>query len=170
MRPYLFSALSAAFLLAASCSPKIPPYGDIPPRIKVVHPSVNIRTNPDGQSAVLAIAQTGETYRVLDAIPAYYKITLPTGASGWISANPIGNWTTRIDENLVKVLLEGGIAVREKPFDRTSPQIGIAAQGYTFDILAVEYSHYKVLLPNGKKGWIYAGRPDQRLVEPLPLP
>lgn len=160
--------LIALLLTLPACGRKSPPYGDIPQRIKVRISTVNIRSTPDSQSAVLAVGQAGETYRVLDALPAYYKITLPSGVSGWISANPLENWTARIDENLVKVLLEGGIAVRQRPYDKTSPQIGIAAQGYTFDILAVEYSHYKILLPNGKKGWIYAGRPGQMLVEPLP--
>jgi hypothetical protein len=48
--------------------------------------------------------------------------------------------------------------------------VGVAAQGYVFDIIDTEYSHVKVLLQNGKKGWIFVGRPDNRFVEEYYLP
>ena len=153
----------------AGCVGKTPLYYDIPRRIKVkVEGGIFVRMKPDTQStqsAVVGAAVTGETYKVVDARPAFYRISLPDGKQGWISANPEENWTIRIDENQVKVSLDGGISVRRKPFDKESPQIGIAAQGYVFDIIDTEYSHLKILLPNGRKGWIFAGRPGSRFIE-----
>ncbi len=169
------TAAGAAMLLVfvagfAGCVGKTPLYYDIPRRIKVkVEGGIFVRMKPDTsstQSAAVGAAATGETFKVIDARPAYYRISLPDGQQGWISANPEENWTTRIDENQVKVNLDGGIAVRRKPYDSKSPQIGVAhAQGYVYDIIDTEYSHFKILLPNGHKGWIFAGRPGSRLIE-----
>jgi uncharacterized protein YgiM (DUF1202 family) len=155
----------------AGCGRSGPAYGDIPSKIKVtVDGNMYVRSAPDSESPVVGTAPVGTVLRVIDALPVYYKITLPDGVSGWISANPRENWTVRVDENLVKVMHEGGLAVRKEAYKKDSPQVGVAAKAYTFDIQTVEYSHYRVVLENGKKGWIYAGRPVQMLVEKVFLP
>ena len=167
-------ALCLSLAVLAGCDRKPNLYYDMPHRVKVmVEGGINVRLRPDSQatqSAVVGVAANGETYRVLDARAAFYKISLPDSKVGWISANQEENWTTRVDENIVKVNLDGGISVRQKPYDQKSPQIGIAAQGYSFDIIDTEYSHVKIALPNGRKGWIFVGRPGSRFVEEIYMP
>ena len=174
MRDRMMPVAAAVFLclfiaVLAGCGRKPLMYYDMPRKVKVkVDGGINVRLKADSQatqSTVVGTALGGTTYQVFDARPAFYKISLPDAKTGWISANQEENWTTRIDENLVKVNLNGGISVRQKPYDKESPQVGIAAQGYVFDIIDTEYSHVKVLLPNGRKGWIFVGRPENRFVE-----
>lgn len=170
MQRFFYFLFVTIFLFFTSCT-KGPPYGDIPSKIRIkAKGALYIRTAPDSQSSIIGIVRYQDVCKVLDAFPVFYKISLPDGLEGWISANPHEQWTTRVDENLVKVNLEGGLAVRKEPFNKESEQIGVAAKGYTFDIRSVIYSHYKIISPEGKKGWIYIGRPNQSMIEEVFLP
>ncbi|GEM_PF-7047102 len=164
-----FILLLVPFLfIGFSCKSRIILPSGVPSKIRVVKgKSLNVRDLPDSQSKVIGAAMADIVYNVVDAIPTYYLIRLPNNKQGWIYANIPEKWTTLVDENMVKINLEGGISVRPKPYEVEGPGIGVAAQDYTFDIIDTVYSHYKIVLPNGRKGWIYAGTPEDKWVKPV---
>ena len=118
---------------------------------------------PDSKSRQIGVVKHGEEYQVLDVWPGCYKISMPD-ATGWIWANAASNWTKIVDENTVKIMNKGGLAVQKEPFNTNSPVVGIAAPGYTFGVLQTEFAYDKIQFPNGKSGWVYAGLPKSRWV------
>lgn len=100
-------------------------------------------------------------FDIFNAKPLYYKIRYVGDKVGWISAGVEDGWT-KVKDGKVKVLLEGGITVRDFPYKK---KIGIAATSFSFEILDVLCSYYQIKLPNNKKGWIYAGKLTDRWVD-----
>jgi hypothetical protein len=164
----LLPALALLLMAGFSCKSRVILPAGVASKIKVVKgQSINVRELPDAQSRVIGAALTNEVYTVVDAIPTYYLIRLPNNKQGWIYANVAEKWTSLVDENVVRINLEGGISVRAKPYDVQGPGISVAPPDFTFDVLDTVYSHYKIQLPNGRKGWVYAGTPDDKWVKPV---
>jgi hypothetical protein len=151
-------------LMMAACQKKAFQL-DAPKKVKIkIRGMIYANEFPDSKSRQIGVVKYGEEYDVLDVWPGCYKISTPD-STGWIWANAASNWTKIVDENTVKIMLKGGLALRKDPFNTNSPVIGIAAPGYTFEVLETEFAYFKVQLPDGKAGWIYAGLPKSRWVE-----
>ena len=147
-----------------SCQKVIKKAG-IPEKITILKKEgISVRQAADSNAPVITSVFYKYQYQVIDGLPAWYKIKLPGGEYGWICANPAENWTEQ-QENKVKILLKGGISLREEPYNKDSKITGVAAEQYTFDILETDYSHFKISLPDNKAGWIYAGKPGDPWVE-----
>ncbi len=155
------------FVLMASCQRHVLPMG-VPAKIKLMkNINICVRTEADSVSPLVGTAEAEKVYQVVDAFPTYYLIALPSGKRGWIYANIPEKWTTLVMENQVKINMEGGISVRTKPYDIKGQAVGVAATDYIFDIIDTTYSHYRIILPDGKKGWIYCGGPDDKWIKPV---
>jgi len=138
----------------------------LPQKLKIIKEGgISVRESSDGKSSIISAAHKDYSYDVTDGISAYYKIKFINDQTGWICSNPAENWTELTSDNKVKILLKGGISVREKPYDKEGQSLGVAAEQYTFDILEAEYSYLKIALPENKSGWIYIGKPGERWVE-----
>ena len=141
---------------------------DLPAEIKVVKNSgITLRSTWAKDYTQVGAVLYGKTYKVLDGDPAYYKIRCVDNSEGWISAGADKQWTERTADGKVKILLAGGITVRKAPFDAGSPAVGVAVEKYSFDVLKAEYFYFKIGTPEGKQGWVYAGKPGDRWVEPV---
>lgn len=101
------------------------------------------------------------SFDIVDVKPRFYKIKYVKGKTGWISAGIDRSWT-KIEEGKVKILNKGGLVVSKFP---NKERIGVAASGFSFEILDVWFSYYQISLPNKNKGWIYAGRINDRWVD-----
>jgi len=134
--------------------------------VKIIYKGgISVRDISGSKSKPIGIAYENYVYKVVDVKPAYYKIKFVDGRNGWISANIDNKWTKLVSQNEIKVLLKGGITVREEPFNKKSPILGVAAYLYTFKIIQTEYSYIKIKLPEDKTGWIYIGPYTNRWVE-----
>ena len=107
------------------------------------------------------LAILGYSFQVINAKPLYYKIQYTKNKVGWISAGIARGWT-KLEDGKVKISLRGGITVRDFPYKK---KIGVAANAFSFKILDVIFSYYQVSLPEGGKGWIYAGKIKDRWVD-----
>ena len=139
-----------------------------PKKIKVILSSgITVREDskvePVGKGPKVGSVFKNYEYKVLDTFPLKYKIELPDGKQGWVSANPAGNWT-KVENNKVTILHPQALVVRATE-DNKSENIGSAHNSYSYPLLKTEYSHFKIELPDGKSGWIYAGKIDEPWVE-----
>jgi len=154
-------------LLFTGCQKKIA-MTDLPEAVKIVKKSgVTIRSSWEKEFKPVGAALQGYTYKVVDGDPAYYRIVYVDGSEGWISAGYDKNWTERTADGKVKILVKGGITVRQKAFDNGSKVVGVAAEKYSFPVTGVEYYYLKIEFPEGKQGWIYVGTPEDRWIEPV---
>jgi hypothetical protein len=155
--------LSTLFMMCLLISK--PQAASLPAETKILKaPGILALKSIDDKKSGIGTAFKDYAYKVLDGQVAYYKISLPTGKTGWIYSYRKKNGTEIQEDGRVKILNDWGINVREQPYDSKSTPIGMAAAGFSFDVLDVEYAYLKVLLPNGKVGWIYTGKPEDRWV------
>ena len=133
---------------------------NLPKKVKVTSATgVSVREISDGKSSIIGTAYHNYVYDVTDGVPGYYQIAFQDGKRGWVCANPADNWTARTSDGKVKILLKGGIVVREEPYNKASTTFGIAAENYAFDLLGADYLYLQIKLPDNKQGWIYIGKP-----------
>jgi hypothetical protein len=139
----------------------------IPEKIKVVKESgITVRQGIDSTSEKLTVVYHNYSYDVTDANIMYYKVKNKDGVEGWIYNNSEQNWVEEVDNNqMARINLVSGITMRSKPYDKTSGIVGLVEFMEFYKILDVIFSHFKIKTPDGKDGWIYAGRPNDSWVE-----
>ena len=163
MKKFVVVVTLMAFVLTG-CQKKAG-FADLPDAVKIVKMGgITVRSTWRKDFQPVGTVLENYTYKVLDGDPAYYRIIYVDGGIGWISAGFDKNWTERTADGRVKILVPGGIIVRKDPYS-SGKSIGVAVDKYSFPVMGVEYYYLKVELPDGKEGWIYAGKPGDRWVE-----
>lgn len=133
-------------------------------------PEIPLLKKPNAKQKPIDFLYASYTYQVLDAKIAYYKIMLPNKKEGWVAVpnnkkKSKNQQTQPFDKETI--VFNKPRPVMNFPGDN-EVQIGVAIDGYTFDILDVIFSYIKVTLPNQKQGWIYAGpEGKKRFVKPV---
>jgi hypothetical protein len=163
----LFWLIPAVCVCLCGCQKKEALTG-LPSEIKVVkRGGITIRSSRGTEYTQMGAVLYGKTYRVVDGFPGYYKIRTVDGGEGWISAGYDDGWTERTPDGKVRIAREGGVTIRKAPFNPSSRVLGVAAEKYSFEVLDAEYFYFKIVTPEGKEGWVYAGNPENHWVEPV---
>jgi len=133
--------------------------------------SVNIRSGPDTSYGIIAQAGLGDRLPVLDKSGDWYKISLSSGASGWVAGwlvavgTPITQPSTpatpttppanggSTDSGKVAVVTGSIVNVRNGP-GTTNAVIGQVSQGERLPFLEQSGDWLRVKLSNGSTGWV----------------
>jgi N-acetylmuramoyl-L-alanine amidase len=133
--------------------------------------SVNIRSGPDTSYGIIAQAGLGDRLPVLDKSGDWYKISLSSGASGWVAGwlvavgTPIAQTSTPVnpttpsanggsaDSGKVAVVTGSIVNVRNGP-GTTNAVIGQVSQGERLPFLEQSGDWRRVKLSNGSTGWV----------------
>ncbi len=133
--------------------------------------SVNIRSGPDTSYGIITQAGLGERLPVLDKSGDWYKISLSSGASGWVAGwlvavgTPIVQTSTPVNSTTpstnggsagsgkVAVVTGSIVNVRNGP-GTTNAVVGQVSQGNSLPFLEQSGDWYRVKLSNGSTGWV----------------
>jgi N-acetylmuramoyl-L-alanine amidase len=133
--------------------------------------SVNIRSGPDTSYGIIAQAGLGDRLPVLDKSGDWYKISLSSGASGWVAGwlvavgTPIAQTSTPVnpttpsanggsaDSGKVAVVTGSIVNVRNGP-GTTNAVVGQVSQGNSLPFLEQSGDWCRIKLSNGSTGWV----------------
>ncbi|NLI13487.1 N-acetylmuramoyl-L-alanine amidase [Pelotomaculum propionicicum] len=132
--------------------------------------SVNIRSGPDTSYGIIAQANLGDRLPVLDKSGDWYKVSLSSGASGWVAGwlvavgTPVATAPTPVnttpaagsgsaDSGKTAVVTGSVVNVRNGP-GTTNAVVGQVTQGQSLPVLEQSGDWVRVKLPVGSTGWV----------------
>ena len=116
---------------------------------RLVNDGIRLRSSPDSRSPILQELPQYTAVRVLGGSGEYYRVRLPDGANGYVSAR----LTEPVDEPFGSQLAHTGEPVLVRP-DEASPLVATLDAEAELPILGLYESYYYVQAPDGHYGWL----------------
>lgn len=116
---------------------------------RLVNDGIRLRASPDSRSTVLRELPQYTAVRVLGGSGEYYRVRLPDGANGYVSAR----LTEPVDEPFGSQLAHIGEPVLVRP-DEASPLVATLDGEAELPVLGLYESYYYVRAPDGHYGWL----------------
>lgn len=118
--------------------------------------SITVKQSLDAESRTIGIAYSGLMYPIVTKKVGYYLIQLPDGRLGWVQTKAAYIRVKEKEGNLIVV--DEYIPVYDE-LSLEGEVIETIKEGNSFPIREKSYSYFKIRLPEGIEGWIYAGKP-----------
>jgi uncharacterized protein YgiM (DUF1202 family)/cell wall-associated NlpC family hydrolase len=127
--------------------------------------SLNVRSTPSSSGAVIGSVYQGQKLVVVGKSNGWYKVQLPNGTVGWVSADYVAgkpkssSGSTKSGSTKSTGSASGGtkasaaLNVRSGP-SLTSPVITVIPPGGSYQIVSWQNGWAKVRLPDGSTGWV----------------
>ncbi len=116
---------------------------------RITGDQVRLRERPGGRTQVLAELPQHTTVRVLAATGSWYRVGLPTGGQGFVSAELVETAERPIGSRLIP----GGAVVRRHPVENAAP-VDLMELDASVPVLGVFGGYALVTTPNGRNGWV----------------